>query len=95
MTAIWIVALLEPEVAVTVIVRFWELVPALNVAIAVPVASVVACVTVSAPEFAVKLTVAPGTTLLFASTSNALMVAGEAPAAEGICGTLVLSVRVC
>ncbi len=61
-TATGIVELLVPAVAVTVMIRFWELVPALRVAIAVPVASVVPWVIDSAPEVAWKLTGTPAMT---------------------------------
>lgn len=82
------VAVLPCAVAVTVMVRFEGSLAGLKVAVAMPVASVVAFVTTRPPELAENATVTPCTRLLLASRTNALIVAVFDPS-EGICGKLV------
>jgi pyrimidine deaminase RibD-like protein len=60
----------------------------LRVAVATPLASVVACVTTRPPELAANATVTPCTRLLLVSRTNAVIVAVFDPS-EGICGRLV------
>ncbi len=88
------VTLLLPAVAVTVIVRSVGSPAALKVAVAAPVASVVAWVTARPPEVAAKPTVTPETNWFWALRTNAVMVALLLPS-EGICGALVTTVIVC
>jgi hypothetical protein len=63
-----------PSVAFTVIAVPAAAEPAVRVAIADPVASVVACVTVMSPALAVNAILAPDTTALFASFATAVRV---------------------
>jgi hypothetical protein len=60
---------------------------------ALPLASVVACVTANAPDDAVNATVTPGTTLLLEFFTSAVIVAVCEPS-DAICGRLVVRVIV-
>jgi hypothetical protein len=68
-------------------------VPAARVAVAVPVASVVACTTVMLPALDEKVTVTPLTTALAESFATTVTVADADPS-EGIDATLLDTVRV-
>ena len=87
-TGMMIFALLAPTVAVTVILRLVGSPAAESVAMAAPVASVVACVTVMPPDVAAKPTVTPLTKLLLLLRTRTVMVAAF-ELSDGICGRLV------
>jgi hypothetical protein len=72
---------IPPLVAVTLIAVPAAAVPAVSVAVATPLALVVAWVTVSAPAEEVNATVAPDTALFLASCAVAVMVALVLPSA--------------
>jgi len=74
-TGTWTVEERAPVAPVTVMVRAIESPPVVSVASAVPVASVVGCVTWRAPEDAVKVTGTPASTLFEASRASAEMIA--------------------
>jgi hypothetical protein len=78
-TCTWAVAVKVPAVAVTVMVLTVESPAVDNVALAAPVASVVACVTARPPEVAENATVTPGIRLLVASRARTVMVAVVEP----------------
>ncbi len=88
------VVIAVPAFAVTVIVRLVGSVPAFNVALAKPLASVTAWVTVSTPDVTANVTVTPARAVLFASRSSAVMLADFDPS-KGICGLSVWRLTVC
>jgi hypothetical protein len=84
---------IPPLVAVMVITVPAAAVPAVSVAVATPLALVVAWVTVSAPAEEVNATVAPDTALFLASCAVAVMVALVLPSAAML-DVLVVTVMV-
>jgi hypothetical protein len=77
------------SVAVTVMVRTVELLPVLNVPDTMPLALVILLAMVIAPESAVRLTIAPTTTLLDASFTSTLTVTAV-PGAPDDCSVSLL-----
>jgi phenylpyruvate tautomerase PptA (4-oxalocrotonate tautomerase family) len=82
-----------PLVAVTVIVDPGVALPDTRVAVAVPVASVVPCVTVMLPALAAKVTTAPLTAALLASFATTVIVAEVEPS-DGMLAALEETARV-
>jgi hypothetical protein len=78
---------------VTVMVAPGAALPATSVAVAVPVASVVPCVTVMLPALAANVTVAPLTAAFLESFATAVIVTGAEPS-DGIVAALDETVTV-
>jgi hypothetical protein len=89
LTVTFVVPDADPDFAVTVIAVPGTAVPAVTVAVALPLASVVAGLPARAPAEVEKVTVAPDTALLLASVACAVMV-DEAELSEGIVALLAV-----
>ena len=81
-TAMLMVLVSVPALAVTVMVRTDESPPVDNCEVTWPALSLLAVPTLSAPELALSVTVASLSTTLLASLTNAVMVAGAEPSAR-------------